>query len=263
MKHGKTTWTSALLLALCASIAAGAYVYPLTEQEKADTGANYMVKITHADLTEASTNTAQTITNVLAVAAKQGVELVAMVLKTPFTDDATNAFASVALTVGDGTDTDLYLDSTELNSYGAEVYLKYGRTGFNGAATLAFVTNVADTTGAFVTNVTDTTGTFMTNVTLTTATLIYDSGAYTQEVVTGVTVLTADAVTATTAGTGDAVTATTASTSSGLVATGVGRKLYTSSDTVDFIFTPSASYGLSALDNGEVWLYFHIWDAAK
>jgi len=168
------------LFVLCAimgmSASAGG-VQPLRIEESVAWDATDVAIITYEDLTETTTNVAQTISDVMTVAAKQGLELVAAVLVTPFTDTATNAFASVAVTVGDGTDADLYLTSMELNSYGTEVYLQYGRTVWNSGTT--------------------------NNVTLS-----------------------------------------------------YGRKLYTAADTIDFVFTPTTGYALSALDAGEVRFYF-------
>ena len=199
-------WMAVLVIMLIMALVPvlfAASVYPLPMEGKADTGANYLVVVTHADLTETTANTAQSLTNVLPVLAKQGVELIACRLVTAFTDDATTAFSSVAVTVGDGTDADLYLTSTELDSYGTEVWLKFGRTGWDGGAATSIVFSGADTN------------------TLTTQIVYTVSSPLTE----------------------------------------VGRKLYTAADYVDFVFTPTAAYALSALDNGEVWFYFRILDA--
>jgi hypothetical protein len=117
----------------------GATFRPLPNESKADMGATHVAVITSADLAGATTNTC-TITNVV-TAAKQGYELVAMVLVTAFVDNATNAHASTAIIVGDGDDDNLYLTSTELNSVGTEVFLKYGRD-----AEAVTITNVVGTT---------------------------------------------------------------------------------------------------------------------
>lgn len=97
-------------------------------------GATHVVEIDYQDLTTTTTNTAQTLT--VAVLAKQAVEVVASVLETAFVDTATNGNNTLTLTVGDGTDADLYLASQELASDGTEVWLKYGRNVWNsGSAT--------------------------------------------------------------------------------------------------------------------------------
>ena len=243
MRKYKSGWMMAVIMLIALLVFAlvpvyASGVYPLPTAGKADIGANYLVVITHEDLTTSTTNTAQTLTNALPVKAKQSVELVACMLKTAFSDDATNAFNGLTVTVGDGTDADLFLASTELNVYSNEVWLKQGRTGWDGAGTTAFVTGVVDSTTALV---------YMTNVTVTTETWSGTNVVLTVSPLYGTTTV---------------VTATSASTANGLNATGVGRKLYTATDNVDFVFTPSpVNYALSALDNGEIWFYFRILDA--
>lgn len=148
-----------VLLALVA-MSWGADVRLLSLNEGAPKGATHCVKITHADLTATGTNgTAQTITNLFAVAAKQGVECVAAVLKTPFTYSTTNGLSSVTLEVGDGTDADLFLKSMELCSHGTEVFLKYGRGDeISPTVATATLTNVIYGAGATTGNVTYVTG---------------------------------------------------------------------------------------------------------
>lgn len=127
---------------LAARLALASSFRPLPEQERANIGATHVATVTYADLTETNTNTAQTLTNVFAVAAKEGVQLVAMQLVTAFDTGNTNYTGSVLVTVGDGTDTDLYLTSAELASDGTEVWLKYGTTGrkvYTAADTIDFV----------------------------------------------------------------------------------------------------------------------------
>lgn len=227
-------WMVVMVALAWTGCAWAADVYELGLEARANTRATHLVVLTHADLTETTTNTAQTLTTVLPVLAKQGVELVAAILKTPFTDDATNAFNSVTLKVGDGTDDDLYLTSTELNSYGTEIFLKF--------PPVDAITVTATTTS--LTNATAITATtsVMSNV-------VYNSGATTGNLTYVSAVTLSKTPTA-------VVTAATAANGA------LGRKVYTADDTVDFIFTPSpVNYALSALDNGEVWLYFHITDA--
>jgi len=204
-----------VVLAWLAGAAWAATVTPLATQERAAHGATHVVTITHADLTESSTNTTQTLTNLLYIAANQSVELVKMELVTAFQDDATNGFASLALEVGDGTDTDLYLDSTELNVYGTEVYAKHGRILWGSSETNTVVTGF-------------------------TPTVIAINGT---NVIMSLTTNTAIAVLGT--------------------ATGTRQKFYTSADYVDFKFSPTLTYALDVLDQGEVRLYFTILKVAK
>jgi len=244
-------WLALLLVLVLAFGVRAATVQPLMVAERTRWDATHMVTITHADLTESTTNTAQTLGSLLSVAAKEGVELMAMQLVTPFTYSTTNGFNSVTVTVGDGSDADLYLTSTELCSHGTEVYLKFGRLPIDTATTVNAVTGVTDNTSAFMTGVTATMATntityLNTSTNAATNTIVY---------VSAVTPATANAVTSTTAAT-SALMASEATTDT--------RKLYTSADYVDFVFTPSpAAYSLSQLDAGEVRFYFRIVDAAE
>ena len=114
-------------------------IYPLVlEEQAAAGGANIRVEITHTDLTETTTNTAQTIP-LLTVAAKMAVRLVKAVLVTPFKDASDAAFNTNAATVGDGNSAGRFLASTELNLNGSEVPLKLGPSTAAPAATAATV----------------------------------------------------------------------------------------------------------------------------
>jgi len=238
-RHG---WMAGMLAGLMlAGMGRAATIYPLPEQTKAATGADFVMVITVDDLTETTADTVQTNSD-FAVLAKQGVELVAMVLKTAFYDTATNGNNSLLMTVGDGTDADLYLTSTELNSYGTEVWLKFGR-----AHDATVVSTVTPATATFMTGVTaqtvtgpwyDSTGAAITNA----------AGVQLVTVMTNVTSATASAM-------------TNATVASAATTVALGRKVYTADDTVDVFFTPASGYALSALDYGEVWLYFRVWDA--
>lgn len=105
--------------------------YPLSLMEQAlHPPANYMVEVTHADLTETTVNTAQTIA-LMNVYSNWGVELVESVLVTEFEDDDDAAHNSTTVTVGDGDDVDRFLASQELNINGTQVYLKKGQTVWN------------------------------------------------------------------------------------------------------------------------------------
>jgi hypothetical protein len=93
--------------------------------EMAAEGATHMASFNWRDLTSTATNSATMVfTN--AMPAKTIVDVVAAYLVTPFVDNATNAHNSLTLTVGDGTDADLFLKSMQLNSSGTEVFTKLG-----------------------------------------------------------------------------------------------------------------------------------------
>jgi hypothetical protein len=218
------------LLAWLAPITAQAASFrPLTEQEKAHLGATHVATITYADFTETNTNTAVTLTNVFSVAAKQGVQLMAMQLKTAFTTGNTNYTGSVLVTVGDGADADLYLTSTELDSDGTEVFIKFGRS-VQAATSGSLV--YAKTNAPAVT------------ITLQTVSLTDTNG---------VTALCVTNVTATAT-----VTPGTNTVLSALTDDVTGRKVYTTADNIDFTFTPNAEEALDALTAGEVRFYFKI-----
>lgn len=191
---------------LVGSIAQGQTMKQLTEQEKADTSANWVYTFKYGDFNVASTNTAET--NTVNILAKQGFRVVAMTLPTAF-DTGSSALwtTSVGVVVGDGSDADLFLTSTELASDSTEVFLKYGRSGFQTLSlNTAIITNEAKS--AAITNI------------------------YT------------------------AVTNATISQTE-------GTKVYTSDDTIDFIFTPSNEEMLSSNTAGEVRFYIEIWDATR
>ena len=114
----------AMSLVLAVVTVAGAVQFqPLSVPEAAWLGATHKAIITEADLTTATTNTAQALTN--AIPAGTAVECVGMRLVTAFDTANTNYTGSLALIVGDGSDTDLFLASTELASDGTEVFVKY------------------------------------------------------------------------------------------------------------------------------------------
>jgi len=101
-------------------------LYPLPAEAMAKYGATHEFVASFSDLT-AATNTAQTLT--FAVEAKQAVALVGFVLDEAFDDGSALTTNSLALTIGDGTDADLYLTSTELASDGTEVFFKFAPIG--------------------------------------------------------------------------------------------------------------------------------------
>jgi hypothetical protein len=135
---------------------------PLGAQEAAVIGASHVVRVTYEDLAASTdTNTALVITNIHPFAAKDAVECVGMVLEQAFTTGNTNYTGSVLLTVGDSSDADLFLTSTELASDGSEVWFKFGRQDANTIAVSSTVstnqiiylnasTNVATNTLVYV-----------------------------------------------------------------------------------------------------------------
>jgi len=85
----------------------------------------HKIVVTHADLTEAAANTAQTIA-LLSVEAGDVVTHAATKLVTPFENTADSAYNTTTLIVGDDGSTNRFMSSTELNVNGTEVYWKAG-----------------------------------------------------------------------------------------------------------------------------------------
>jgi hypothetical protein len=113
-------------------------IYQFTQEERAKTGFTHRVKLTHSDLTETATNTAQTI-QILPVTDGTLVDRVAMRLVTPFQDASDAAFNSNTLIVGDGGSTNRFLTSQQLNVNGTEIL------GFAGTNTTGYVYLADDT----------------------------------------------------------------------------------------------------------------------
>lgn len=88
-------------------------------------GATHKVIVTHADLTEATANTAQVLSPIT-VALGDMVKLVGVRLITDFQDASDAAFNTTAITSGDGGDAARFLASMELNTNGTEVDAKAG-----------------------------------------------------------------------------------------------------------------------------------------
>lgn len=103
------------------NIALAGGLYPLPAENIY--GATHEFVVDYSDFSEATTNTAETLT--FTVGTNDAVEFVAFILDTPFDTANTNYTGSLAVTVGDGSDADFYLTSTELASDGSEVYTKY------------------------------------------------------------------------------------------------------------------------------------------
>ena len=87
---------------------------------EAPRGFNHRFVITASDLTQATANTAQSIT-LVTLPAGTVVKHAAYYLKTPLADASDSAFNSTAMTVGDAGDADRYIDSAQLNVNGTEV----------------------------------------------------------------------------------------------------------------------------------------------
>jgi hypothetical protein len=191
-------------------------------------GATHVAIFKYSDFTMATTNTAQTFTN--GVAARTGVECMGMVLDAAFDVGTTNYTGSCLLKVGDGSDDDLFLTSTELASDGTEVFVKYGPPN-SVAVTAGLQTNTVVSAVAFtlVTNTVEVAG-------WTTGTVVY-----------------ASAVTPTSGSLTSAVSVTSAATVSEL-----NRKLYTAAGNIVYTFTPNLNEALDDNTAGEVRVYFRL-----
>lgn len=88
--------------------------YELPAETKAATGYTHKVILDHTDLTNASTNTAQTI-ELLSVAAGDVVHSAAVKVVTHFENTADTAFNSTTLIVGDDGSTNRFVTSTQVN----------------------------------------------------------------------------------------------------------------------------------------------------
>jgi hypothetical protein len=197
-------------------------------------GATHMAEFQWSDFTQTSTNTAQTFTNT--IPAKRSLECIAMMLDTAYTIGTTNYTDSCLLKIGDGSDDDLFLTSTELASDGTEVFIKFGPPyTYTAASTPTF------TTLAFGTNVTVAT----TNLITLQAGATNVSQTVTNAVVKTVTLQTSNGVTG-----GTIATTTTAGE--------LGRKLYATQGSLVFTFTPDANQALDSFTAGKVRVYFRM-----
>lgn len=99
-------------------------IIPLTNQERTN-GFTHRARITHADLTEATANTAQVIP---LYAGKKGTTVVrvATLVHTKFENSADSAHNTTTLTIGDTGSAARFLASQELNENGTEVLAKAG-----------------------------------------------------------------------------------------------------------------------------------------
>lgn len=220
--------SSIMAVMLAASISMGATFRSLPHESMADIGATHVAVITYSDLASATNLAAGTyvVSNICPVAAKQSVEMVAMILVAPFYDSATNGHSSTTVTVGDGTSATAFMTSTEMNTNGTAVYVKFGTS--PAALTTSTQTNIIavtfNTTNCWVNGGTNQFY-LVTNITAT---------AETQTRVTGITDLNNN----------------------------TGTKVYTSANDLKFTFTGTSSYAMQDLDAGEVRFYFRIKDAA-
>lgn len=94
-------------------------LYELPNETKLN-GFTHKAIITHADLTEATANTAQSVT-LLEVEAGDIVQAAAVKLVTAFEDASDNAFNVTTLAIGDD-DVDEFVDEFETNKNGTEVF---------------------------------------------------------------------------------------------------------------------------------------------
>ena len=95
-------------------------IYKFSHEEKAECGFTHRIKLTHADLTETATNTAQTIA-LLDVGVGALVSRCAVRLVTAFKDASDAAFNTTTVIVGDDGDDDRFIASMETNENGTEI----------------------------------------------------------------------------------------------------------------------------------------------
>lgn len=227
---------AALAVVMLAGFAQGNEFRALSVPEMAAAhGATHMARFTFSDLSNTNVDTAQAFTN-FSAAAKQGVELVCMVLETPYDTGNTNYTGSVLLTVGDADDADRFLTSTELASDGTEVFMKFGRN---------------DATASTLTKQTVTITRIATNLTLTpTYGDVVIGGLYTNNLATNWVLTTEYSA---------QVLAVTNTTAAAVVA----QQLYTASTAITATFTPNSEEALASNSSGAVRLYWRVSDATK
>jgi len=207
-------------------------VQPITAQEAAyHGGATHVVELDHDDFSETTTNTAETVA-LFSVAANTGVQFVYSQLITAFQDTTDTNHTQSALTIGDGTDVDLFMASQELNANGTEVWVQFSRANGGTVAITPQTTSL----------------TYGTNVTYATTNLVYlnaSTNATTNAVATSAALQTTSSTVATN------VTAL-------FTAAALGEKLYTAADTVDAVLTPNSADATASLNAGRVRLYFRL-----
>jgi len=114
-------------------------------------GANRMVTFKYMDLTNTTTNVAQTVSNVLNIAAASSVELKAMRLVTPFASGNTNYVGSLLVTVGDSAGVNTFLTSNQLHAESNYTTLAMGYP-----ASTTFTAVVASVTNSYTVPVVNT-----------------------------------------------------------------------------------------------------------
>ena len=92
----------------------------LPYEEKIATGCSHMVKVTHADLTEAAANTVQALTVTVPAGFAVGNNGL-FKLKTTFSDSLDAAFNVTTLGIGDNTSATTWMTAKELNVNGTEI----------------------------------------------------------------------------------------------------------------------------------------------
>lgn len=124
-----------LLLVLCWWVPAStaASFRPLDSIEAATYGASHVQEITYEDMAEwIQTNGTHGVTS--SIPAGSGLTFVGMTLPTAFNDSialgaASAVTNSLLLTVGDGSDVDYYMTSTQIAADGTEVFVQFAPIG--------------------------------------------------------------------------------------------------------------------------------------
>ncbi len=122
---------------------------PLSLTERAAGGFTHRASLTHADLTELATNTAQVI-DLLAVTAGQMIARVAAYLKTPFAAAGDAAFNSNTISIGDAGSATRFVAAFQANINGTEVLFNSGGNGGSATAIAALsLASETSTNGTF------------------------------------------------------------------------------------------------------------------
>lgn len=118
--------------------------YPLTTNERAETSYTWVIEVTADDLTTTATNTAQTLTTTIPIAAGDFCASAGHYLTTPFKDADDAAFNTSTASIGDsvGGVATIYA-ALEMNVNGTEVLYKHvacSSTALSGFTSAAYVT---------------------------------------------------------------------------------------------------------------------------
>ena len=199
---------------------------PATQQERAFFGATHVADLTYADFASTNLATAETISNVYAIAAGSVVECVVAVLDTAWQAGASTT-SDVTLAVGDPDDADYFLTAMQVAEDDTEVLRKWGRAVDDTPSTETFLKTLANTYFEFLTNVT---------ITLQTTTLTNLTGATDVhfEAADLLVVTNATLTQATRPGIGTNVT----TSGSGVTSGSFGRKYYSAASKLYFTLTP-------------------------